>query len=185
MMTYESTDAQRRMLLQSMVGVVAATQVGAVQGGPASSVPLANGRSGDFDFLTSNWKIANCRLVDNQWDAFEGKASVYAMLGGIASVEELRIPAHGFSGMGVRLLDRERRLWADHWIGGKAGVMDTAPGWGTFVDGSGRWDTQEGDVITRGVWDQITARSCRWRRMRSDDKGHTWTENWIMHWSRA
>ena len=40
---------------------------------------------------------------------------MYGILGGTVSVEELRIPARQFSGMGLRLLDPVRRLWADHW----------------------------------------------------------------------
>ena len=184
-MTQEGTDPQRRILLQAMAGVAATTQLSGAQASPAAGHLVGNAKPGDFDFLTGNWKIANRRLLNEQWDAFEGEATVYAMLGGVASVEELRIPARGFSGMGVRLLDTQRKLWADHWVGGKAGVMDVAPGWGSFVDGVGRWDTQDDGVITRGVWDQITPRSCRWTQMRSADHGQTWTENWIMHWRRA
>lgn len=184
-MSNDRINIHRRVLQQAMAGVATASHLGTAVATPSAGLPTPGGKPGDFDFLTGTWKIANRRLVDQQWDAFEGEASVHAMLGGIASVEELRIPSRNFSGMGVRLLDLERKLWADHWIGGKSGVMDRAPGWGSFVDGVGRWDTQEAGVITRGVWDRITARSCRWTQMRSADNGHTWTDNWIMHWLRA
>lgn len=46
---------------------------------------------------------------------------------GIGSVEELRIPARNFSGMGLRLLDVERRLWADHWVNARSGVLTPPP----------------------------------------------------------
>ena len=36
-----------------------------------------------------------------------------------------------------------------------------------------------------GLWDQITKTSCRWRQMASEDGGATWSENWIMHWTRV
>lgn len=183
-MMNDSTSLGRRVLLQAMASVAAASQLGTAAA-CVPNAPAVNGKPGDFDFLTDRWKIANRRLVDGKWDAFEGESTVYGLLGGVASVEELRIPARQFSGMAVRLLDLERKLWADHWIGGRAGIMDRAPGWGSFVDGVGRWDTQDGGVITRGVWDQITPSSCRWFQMRSSDQGQSWTENWIMHWTRA
>lgn len=81
---------------------------------------------------------------------------MHGLLGGIASVEDLRIPARGFSGLGLRLLDTERRLWADYGVNGKG-----------------------------GAWDQITPRSCRWVQAVSRDGGRQWQENWVMHWTRA
>jgi hypothetical protein len=41
---------------------------------------------------------------------------VHGILAGVGSVEELRIPARNFSGMGLRLLDLEKKVWADHWV---------------------------------------------------------------------
>ena len=183
-MINNGTDPYRRAMLQAIAGVATVSQSVAIGAATAVGAPEANGKPGDFDFLTGTWRIANRRLIDKQWDEFDGEATVHALLGGSASVEELRIPARGFSGMAVRLLDVERKLWADHWISSKNGVMDTMPGWGSFVNGTGCWDTQDGATITRGIWDQITPHSCRWRQMRSSDSGRTWTENWIMHWLR-
>lgn len=148
-------------------------------------VQAATGKPGDFDFLNGDWKIAHRRLTDGQWDSFEGEASVHTILGGVASVEELRIPARNFSGMGLRLLDVERKLWADYWVNSKGGVLDPAATWGSFEDGVGRWDSMAGGVITRGVWDQITPQSCRWFQAVSSDGGKTWAENWVMHWQRV
>jgi hypothetical protein len=149
--------------------------------------PAATGKPGDFDFLSGSWKIEHQRLQDGEWDRFEGEATVQGILGGVASVEELRIPARNFSGMGLRLLDVERKVWADHWAGGKNGVLNP-PVLGGFVDGVGTWDADEVDgdepVIVRGVWDQITPVSCRWYQAVSRDQGLTWQENWIMHWQR-
>ncbi|MFC0134480.1 hypothetical protein CR105_10315 [Massilia eurypsychrophila] len=153
-----------------------------------SSQPAATGKAGDFDFLTGHWKIAHRQLKDNQWDAFDGDATVYAALGGIASVEELRIPSRNFSGMGIRLLDVERKLWADHWVNRRSGILNT-PAWGSFTDGVGVWDSADSDAagatLVRGVWDSISSDSCRWHQALSRDDGQTWQENWVMHWVRA
>ncbi len=88
-MTNDISDAQRRVVLQSAVGLAVA-QIGLVAG--ATMAPSVSSVD-DFKFLTENWKISNRRLKapgDKEWDVFEGEATVWAMLGGMASIEELR-----------------------------------------------------------------------------------------------
>lgn len=185
-MTEESLNNQRRALLQ-VVAMAALTQPAASNAGEALK-PTASGMPGDFNFLGGEWLIKNRRLKNKQWDSFDGYASVSTLLGGIASVEELRIPARNFSGMGLRLLDVERRLWADYWLNGQDGRLNP-PSWGSFSGGVGTWDSNDADgatpIIVRGVWDQIAAHSCRWYQAVSRDGGMTWEENWIMHWTRV
>jgi hypothetical protein len=187
-MTKDHIDAYRRTLLQIAAGLAGAGQINAAGATETRAAPHATGKPGDFDFLSGHWKIRHRRLKDQVWDSFDGEASVFGILGGIASVEELRIPARNFSGMGLRLLDVERKLWADYWVGGQSGVA-RPPVWGSFADGAGTWDAEETEdgkpVIVRGMWDQITAQSCRWRQAVSRDSGISWDENWIMHWQRA
>jgi hypothetical protein len=114
---------------------------------------------------------------------------VHGLLKGVASVEELRIPARNFSGMGLRLLDVERKLWADFWVNSKSGVLSPPPSWGSFSNGVGIWDSEDTEAdkpqIVRGVWDQITPTSCRWYQASSRDAGKTWQENWVMQWRRV
>lgn len=148
------------------------------------------GKAGDFDFLTGEWRIHHwwLRGVD-EWLEFDGEATVFAILGGIVSVEELRIPVRDFNGMGLRALDVEKRVWSDHWVNAKSGVV-TSPGQlGSFENGAGIFvseDTVDGKPVKyAGIWDQITATSCRWRQGSSRDGGATWDQSWIMHWTRA
>jgi hypothetical protein len=158
--------------------------------GPLSAQP------GDFDFLSGEWRIAHRRRTsaDGQaevWDAFEGEASVHGLLAGTVSVEELRIPARQFAGMGLRLFDPTRRLWADHWVNGKHTVIEGEPTYGGFTaervgvfdsDGTGA----DGRALrVRGVWDRITPSSCRWWQAVSYDGGSTWLHNWFMDWTRV
>ena len=179
---------QRRALLQVAAGIAAIGQLGLGAAGAAPARLVASGKAGDFDFLSGDWHIKHRRLVDNKWDSFEGEATVYGILGGIASVEELRIPSRNFSGMGLRMLDVDRKLWADYWGSSKNGILNS-PSWGSFTNGVGTWDSSEVDgtkpTIVRGMWDQITPDSCRWTQAISGDDGKTWSENWIMHWKRA
>ena len=155
------------------------------------TAPPAPGAPGDFDFLTGDWRIRNRRLAPgaDAWDEFDGEASWWSILGGVGRVEELRIPARDFAGMGLRLLDRERQVWVDHWVNARAGVLTPPGSVGGFRDGVGVFasDYADGDavILVRGVWDQIGPERCRWRQLTSKDGGATWQENWIMHWTRA
>ncbi len=179
----------RRDLLKAMAGLAAFSQLGVLTATAAAIPPAATGKPGDFDFLSGNWKIKNRRLKGTEWDEFDSEATVHGILAGVASVEELRIPARNFSGMGLRLLDVERRLWADFWVNAKSGVLSPPPAWGSFINGVGTWDSDDVEdgkpVIYRGQWDQITPASCRWFQAASHDDGKTWKESWVMHWTRA
>lgn len=183
----ETGEVQRRTLLQMAAGLAATA--GPSSFGAAAAAPAATGKAGDFDFLSGQWKINNRRLKDGAWDLFDGQATVVGILRGVASVEELRIPARNFSGMGLRLLDLKTQLWADYWVNGASGALTPPPTWGSFVGGVGTWDSadtkDDKPVIHRGVWDQITPTSCRWYQATSKDAGKTWQESWVMHWTRA
>ncbi len=190
-MTTSASNEQRRNLLQLAAGLVTATQLGlnSSDAKAGATKPSPTGKPGDFQFLNGNWKIKNRQLKDKKWENFDGEASVFEILGGIASIEELRIPARKFSGMGLRLLDLEQKLWADYWVNAKGGVLTPPPSWGSFSNGVGIWDTNDLDgdkpIIYRGVWDKITPTSCRWYQASSRNDGKTWDENWVMDWTRA
>lgn len=179
----------RREMLKLTAGLLALSPLSLATASAAAIPPKATGKPGDFDFLSGEWKIKHRQPKGTGWDEFEGEATVRGILGGVASIEELRIPARNFSGMGLRLLDIERKLWADFWVNAKSGVLGSTPAWGSFVDGVGTWDGDDVEdgkpVIYRGQWDQITPTSCRWFQAASYDDGKTWKESWIMHWTRA
>jgi hypothetical protein len=190
----------RRLMLQSAAAIIA-TQMGgealaattAVQ--PASSgkaEPNGNGAAGDFSFLTGNWKIANRRRKSpgvDEWDVFPGEATVWSILNGVCSIEELRIPARNFSGMGLRLLDLEKKVWIDHWVNAKSGVIGPPGTIGQFANGVGmfrsEWVNDKGETIqVRSAWDRITPTSCRWYQQVSKD-GKVWEDEWTMDWTRV
>jgi hypothetical protein len=179
----------RRTVLQSAAGL-AFSQLAATTATAAAQE--AKGEIGDFNFLAGNWSIQNRRLKTpgtNDWDEFPGEATVWTVLGGVGSIEELRIPARNFSGIGIRLLDIEKHVWADFWVNGKSGVLSPPPLTGVFKNGAGIFeaDDMDGDkpIRVRGVWDRITPKSCRWYQAISRDAGKTWAENWVMAWTRV
>jgi hypothetical protein len=156
---------------------------------PALPKTPTPGKPGDFDFLSGEWRIKNRSIVNGTWLEYDSEATVYGILKGICSVEELRIPARDFSGMGLRLLDVQKREWSDFWVNAKSGVL-TSPGQiGSFENGAGIFTSDYEDkgkqMKSAGVWDLITPKSCRWRQAVSADGGKTWEHNWIMDWTRV
>ncbi len=157
----------------------------------SSSAPHSPGRGkpGDFDFLTGEWRIHNRMLSDGAWIEFPGEATVHRILAGAGSVEELRIPARNFSGMGLRLLDVSRGVWVDHWVNAKSGVIALPGQEGEFVDDVGTFISHDAAaspaMMYRGVWDRITPTSCRWFQGGSSDGGKTWNDTWLMDWTRV
>jgi hypothetical protein len=148
------------------------------------------GKPGDFDFLQGSWKIRNRKLKSpGVWDEFDGESTCFSILGGVVSVEELRLPARDFGGMGLRTLDVQKKVWSDIWMNAKSGVVVSPGATGYFENGAGIFDEDDEEdgkpVRYRGIWDEITPASCRWRQGTSRDGGKTWEYNWIMNWTRA
>jgi hypothetical protein len=158
---------------------------------PASKGIVTGKGRGDFDFLAGNWAIRHHRLKNDtadEWVDFRSSATVHRVLDGIGSVEELRNPDGSALGMGVRVWLAEQKVWADHWTSAANGVVNP-PQLGRFIDGEGVFTSEETvdgvAWIYRGVWDEITPRSCRWHQSSSRDGGQSWAWNWWMEWERV
>jgi hypothetical protein len=159
-----------------------------------NGTPAGTGRGGDFRFLDGTWRISNRRLKQRwvgctDWELSDGESTCWTALGGLASIEELRIPADHHRGLGIRLLDTAKGLWSDYWTSSGSGLITPVPMFGVFADGVGTFTaTGEFDgeipIHSRGVWDCITPTSCRWHQAFSRDGGKTWEDNWFMDWVR-
>ncbi len=193
-----SHQSQRRILLQTAAGLAAGQLASSASAAstPAGSKIAAprnwNSKPGEFDFLSGEWKIRHRRLDkpgSKEWSVFEGEATCWSILGGIGSIEELRIPSRNFSGMGLRLLDVEKKAWSDFWVNAKSGVLTPPAVIGGFDNGVGLFISDETDggqaIKVRGMWDNITAKTCRWQQAVSRDGGQSWEDNWIMDWQRV
>lgn len=175
----------RRMLDDSMIDADT-PRFDPVPALPATPTP---GKPGDFAFLDGHWRIRHLKRRATGWDRFEGEARCFSILGGIGSVEELLIPARDFSGLGLRMLDVEKRQWSDHWVNAKSGVVGAPGQTGSFEGGAGLFASryEEGGKAMQsiGIWDRIGNGVCRWRQVYSGDGGQTWEHDWVMHWRRA
>jgi hypothetical protein len=174
----------RRTLLKS----VAALAVGKLALRAAAAQAAGRAATGDFAFLAGEWRIANRMLQQGAWIAFPGEASVHSVLAGNGSIEELRIPARNFSGLGIRLYDDAAGVWNDHWVNGQQRIVNP-PMSGTFENGVGTFTSDDEDngrpIKARGIWDRIRPNSCRWHKATSRDGGATWDMSWEMHWTRV
>jgi hypothetical protein len=177
-------DPLRRTLLQT-AALLAVSHIGS--NSLAAEEPF-HGKPGDFDFLSGEWRIEHRRRqASGEWDRFQGEATCWSILSGVASIEELRIPARNFSGMGIRILDVSRRVWSDFWVNASFGLLTTPGSVGVFKNGVGAFGSEQPEPdgkLAQGVWDQITPTSCRWRQLISSDGGKSWEETWIMEWQR-
>ncbi len=194
-------DAQNRRThvatLAALLSLCFSKEAYAVNPSPSPSPSSrGSGRAGEFDFLAGRWSIKNRRLkqrwvpeAKREWETFDGDSHCWTVLGGLGSIEELRIPVGQPRGMGIRLLDTEKGLWSDYWVASGAGQIVPPPMWGDFKNGAGTFiatDERDGDIAihSRGVWDRITPTSCRWHQAFSRDGGKTWEDNWFMDWTR-
>ena len=192
-MTEGPKSIDRRAVITSAAAAgLVATLAGLDTPAVAAAAQPTQGKAGDFNFLAGEWKIRHRKVKTpgkDDWEEFDGEATCWTILGGVGSVEELRIPQRNFSGMGLRLLDVEKRIWSDFWVNSRSGVLTTPGTTGAFVNGVGTFiaDDVDGDhpIKVRGVWDRITPRSCRWHQGLSRDGGKTWQEDWFMDWMRA
>jgi hypothetical protein len=195
-MTATTHQQTRRIILQAAASLAAApfsaSAAKAIESSEKKMKINYKAKPGEFDFLNGEWKIHHRRLknrANNEWDIFEGEATCWSILGGVGSIEELRIPARNFSGMGLRLLDVENQQWSDFWVNAASGILNPPPVIGGFVQGDGIFISDELDagvsIKIRGVWDQITPKSCRWQQAISRDNGKTWDDNWVMEWQRV
>ena len=191
-MTNDRTDLTRRALLLATAGLAlpAGSAAGAPSPAPGATAPAGGeGKPGQFDFLTGSWNIHNRRRKGpDAWDEFPGESTCWSVMGGHGSIEDLRIPARDFAGLGIRLLDRERKLWTDFFVNVRSGVLAPPPITGRLVDGVFLFEAEDEDagqkVLFRSVWDRITKTSCRWYQTSSKDGGKTWVDDWVMAWTR-
>lgn len=184
------SEKKRRVLLQAAAGLAVSSMGANAASAATNDKDQPYGKVGDFNFLAGEWRIHHKHLKSpGVWSEFNGEATCRTVLGGIGSIEELRNSPTEFRGMGVRLLDLERRVWVDFWVNAKTGVLAPPGLEGVFKNGEGIFEADDEDngkpIKVRGVWDRITPKSCRWYQASSRDAGKTWQENWLMDWVRA
>ena len=131
----------------------------------------------------------NERLVERlkgctEWETFEARCQARLLPGGLGNMDEFTTDHWpGFTGMSVRIYDRQRRTWRIYWASNRIGAF-VPPVVGAFADGvgifQGRDELDGRPVVVRFRWSEITPASAHWEQDFSPDEGRTWEKNWVM-----
>ena len=139
----------------------------------------------DFDFLIGEWTVTNERLKARfagctEWEIFEATSKAEKVMpipasqgGGFGgNLDQMFIPARGFTGMTLRLYDPATRAWSIYWSDTKTHRL-FPPTVGRFEDGRGLFygDDVEGGVPVkvRFVW--TPGEAPVWEQAMSTDGG--------------
>ena len=140
----------------------------------------------EFDFWIGEWDV-NLRMIqpDNTWkDSVKAKTKIYSILDGKAILELWDSkPIKGFS---VRYYDPQQKKWILYlnWPSNSRSSIGSLSG--NFRHGRGEFFTRQGNgSISRYTFCDITKNSLRWDDAFSKDNGKTWTNNWIMEFTRS
>lgn len=103
--------------------------------------------TGDFDFLSGYWEIANRRLMQplagsDDWDEFPSTSQCRSVFGGAANFDEISVPERGFSGLTLRLFHPGREEWSLYWASSRDGHLQP-PVIGRFASGTGTFYSRE------------------------------------------
>lgn len=152
----------------------------------------ATGGASDFDFFIGRWSVVNEQLKKrfcgcDEWDTFAATSVCRKLLGGLAHIDEIDIPAKAMSGINLAAFNPGERIWSLHWMDNKSLVF-FPPLTGRFENGIGTFhgdDTDGGRPVgVRFLW-MSSATAPRWEQAFSIDGGKSWETNWVMKFTRA
>ena len=177
--------------LAVVIALCAAVTAASAQDFPVSSALPDEARQ--FDFWIGEWDvIVRVRQDDGTWvNQIRSAAKIYPILNGKAVLElwsEDKVA--GVKGYSLRYFDTARDEWVLwlNWPGqNRSGSSSLS---GTFRHGRGEFFStsraQDGaETISRYTFSDVTDESLRWDDAFSRDGGLTWTNNWIMEFSRT
>ena len=104
---------------------------------------------------------------------------------GCGNLDQMFVPARGFTGMTLRLYDPATRLWSIYWSDTKSFRL-FPPTIGRFENGRGEFfgDDVEGGRPVRVRFRWTGGESPRWEQAMSADGGESWEMNWVMRFEK-
>ncbi|NNF38708.1 MAG: hypothetical protein HKN71_08570 [Gemmatimonadetes bacterium] len=161
------------------------TGTAAAQDWPVSDALPAEARQ--FDFWVGEWDVdLRIRQDDFSWsDEVRSVASVYPILRGKAVLELWSdVREGGIKGYSLRYFDTARDEWVLwlNWPG--PDVSGSSSLAGTFRHGRGEFFSRNDASVSRYTFSDIGPNSLRWDDAFSQDGGATWSNRWIMEFTR-
>jgi hypothetical protein len=147
-----------------------------------------------FDFWIGRWDVTlRIRQDDGSWtDSSESVAKIYSILDGKAILElwdEKKVGA-AIRGYSLRYFDPEQKKWMLYlnWPGKNRSSTSSLVG--EFRHGRGEFfatfkNQKDEEILQRYSFSDATPTSLRWDDAYSKDGGLTWSNNWIMEFTRT
>lgn len=141
-----------------------------------------------FDFWLGEWDVS--------WPAEQaggepgarmtGRNSITNLFGDCVIEENFTTDDASFRGHSVSVYDEKAGLWRQTWVdsAGAFLVFSGGPDGNDFTLATDPVDTDNGTVINRMVFTDITADSLEWSWQRSTDGGKSWTDRWNISYRR-
>lgn len=185
--------AHYRIICIIGVTLVALASTSARAATPAKEPILMTITSGDgqhdFDFEIGSWRDHISRLQhpltgSKTWVEYNGTLVVRKVWGGRANLAELESDgaAGRLEGLSLRLYNPITHQWNINWANSKDGML-TPPVYGSFNHGRGEFYGQElydgRAILVRGVFSEVTNKTCHFEQSYSADGGKTWVVNFI------
>ena len=178
------TRARATVLLTLLTGATASAQP---SGDLADAWAFDEARQ--FDFWVGDWDVnLRVRQPDFTWkDDVRARAKIYRVLGGKAILELWDSP--NIKGYSLRYFHEPTDQWILHLNWPSRNRSGTGSLRGGFRHGRGEFFSRSTGAdgrrsISRYTFCDITPTSLRWDDAFSKDGGNTWTNNWIMEWTR-
>lgn len=143
-----------------------------------------------FRFPDREWNITNECLRERlkgctEWHSFPATSRVEKVMDGGGNLDQMFVPARGFTGMTLRLFNPETKLWSIYWSDTKSHRL-FPPTVGRFENGRGEFygdDVEGGQAVrVRFLW--TAGEKPRWEQAFSTDGGLNWEVNWVMNFER-
>ena len=144
-----------------------------------------------FDFWIGEWDV-NLRVLqeDLSWkDQHQSTARIYPILGGKAILELWSENEDGINGYSLRYYNPNKDKW-DLWLNWAGKNRSGTRGMECiFRHGRGECFSEQQindttNLVSRYTFSDISANRVRWDDAFSRDGGKTWSNNWIMEFSR-
>jgi hypothetical protein len=144
----------------------------------------------DFDFLIGAWDVDNEFLKERlagctEWEQFASTSRAERVMDGHGNLDQIFVPARGFTGMTLRLYDPTTKLWSIYWSDTRSCRL-FPPMTGRFENGFGEFfgDDLEGGKPVKVRFHWTAGESPRWEQAMSADEGKSWELNWVMRFQR-
>ena len=145
----------------------------------------------EFDFWIGEWDVnLRVRQKDLTWkDQHKSVARIYSILDGKAVFELWSENERGINGYSLRYYNSKKGAW-DLWLNWAANNRSATNGMECFFRHkraecfSKRKLNESSNLISRYTFSDAQTNSVRWDDAYSRDGGKTWSNNWIMEFTR-